>query len=158
MSLTTVLVVGFFVWLGTLLALVLLLLSPRVRPTPAPDRRDPVAEPRTRSDIGAGRLVRLIFRSHAVFPRQRAGQLPGAAEWIGSAAELRAALTGPGSLLIEAEKAELPAPEAIARRLVAMEQGESAHYLQVDIPDPTALRPIESIVFRLSLNPEIDTR
>jgi hypothetical protein len=99
--------------------------------------------PRT---IHPARLVRLIFKSHAVFPQ-------GVTVWQGSSAELLEVLTGPQSLLGE-ERAELPAAGSLDHRLRGM-MVERGHYLRIDsgFESTAAL-----LVWRLSLNPEAARR
>jgi hypothetical protein len=109
--------------------------------------RDPPAAastaPRT---IHPARLVRLIFKSHAVFPQ-------GVTVWQGSSAELLELLTGPQSLLGD-ERLELPAAGSLDHRLRGM-MVERGHYLRIDSGfESTAAAP----VWRLSLNPETARR
>lgn len=149
------LVVITIVWHLLLAALVGWLWWSRRARRPDPQAvRDPVAEPgqppapRPRSDIGAGRLVSMIFRSHAVFPK-------AATEWRGTAGELIAALQGGMSFLPATEKKTLPPAAALARRLIIMGDA-TGHHLEIEVEERHD--DLERVRFRLSINPEIDPR
>ncbi len=149
MSATQILIVAIL-WPVALGALVGWLWWSRRTPRPDPQAvKDPVAEPgqpaapRARSDIGASRLVSMIFRSHTVFPKS-------CREWRGDAGELIAVLTGPMSFLTADEKKTLPPAAALARRLILM--GESTgHYLEIRVEELND--DLEQVRFRLNLNP-----
>lgn len=154
MSPTQVIILIAVVWHAGLAALVAWLYwsrrsrggpvwGPAVPNSPAVSLLTGARQEWTVQGIKPPRLVRLIFKSHAVFGL-------GIEVWQGTAEELLTRLSGAESMLNAWEKSELPDAAGLAYRFGRMME-ERGHYLRIELHDPVGAEPR---TWRLSLNPE----